>query len=261
MIQARETSAGPGPGHRRTVVAGGVAAVLALAACGGTGAPAPGVADAPPPDFRADGIRALDAGDFSLAEGLLRRAVARCDAGDDARDALLGLATLHLDLRNPAGSPDEAARLAALHLSLKDADAEGRTLARTLYLTALYRGAEPVEGPDDLRPGEVDAGGDAAGEADPSGADAADQEGPGGPDPFRALEACDDDRVAWRGLPAYPGVPPARWSGADTAAAEVEPAADQLSALRARVSELEAELARIRKLLRGGGGGGPSGPR
>lgn len=91
-------------------------------------------------------LRALDAGNVSFARRRLERIAADCRATDPAirQRAALVLASIALDPRHPDGTPDEAALIAARVLqdaSPGDADA---ALARSLYLIALDRGAAPV---------------------------------------------------------------------------------------------------------------------
>ncbi|MGD2070069.1 MAG: hypothetical protein PVI57_15455, partial [Gemmatimonadota bacterium] len=77
-------------------------------------------------------------------------------------------------------------------------------------------------------------------------------------EPARRFQQCQlPAPAAWRGVPEYPGVPPSLWAAGDSVAAADSTEVGHATALERRVRELEAELARIRKLLGGGGGGGP----
>lgn len=276
-----------------------LAVVLAVPVLGACGLILETVEPEPERNFYAEGIHALAAEDFAGAEDRFRRVAARCESGAEGRSSLLALTTLHLDLGNPNGRPAEAARFAAIHLNLPHAPAAERSLARTLYLLSIYRGADPVDGPEELEAGATAAADTAESEdgeaADTVGdAEALDSPGGGGlprptgtdpePDsmlerrsplqaadfePARRFEECDVDTVVWRGVPEYPGTPPSRWAvgpmagdeAADTVLIRDTGAVGRAAALQARVNDLEAELARIRKLLKGGGGGGAEVPK
>lgn len=273
------------------------AVVVAVPLLGACGLILETVEPEPERSFYAEGVHALEVGDFAGAEDRFRRVAARCESGAEGRSSLLALTTLHLDLGNPNGRPDEAARFAAIHLNLPHAPAAERSLARTLYLLSIYRGADPVEGPEELVAGatvaadaaELDGeSADTVGGAEtPDSLGGSDLSSPNGTDPepdpmlhagsgarspqqtadfepARRFEECDVDTVVWRGVPEYPGTPPSRWAEGptqsdepgDTVLIRDTGAVGRAAALQAKVNELEAELARIRKLLQGGGGGG-----
>lgn len=140
----------------------------------------------------------LAAGDFKAATLELQRRAARCESGERGREAVLLWATLELDLRNPHGSPQTAARLAARYLQLLDAEPAGISTAESLYLLALDRGARPVGEPWDF--GQVAPRFSECGEAPP---------GPG----------------FVRSLPEHPGTPSwrqLRWSRAQADSLEAE---------------------------------------
>lgn len=187
---------------------------------------------------------ALERGDFGSAERELRWLAARCETGAHGRNALLLLAAAQLDTGNPYASPRTAADLAARYLRLPDARAEDLAVARALYRLAVDLGAEAEDGP-----------------------------GPGsGLDGWEPLAdrfvACDagDSRSVRRPLPEPP-------SGSTTAARiraleeEVIDRTDSLAAMEQRltslrtrmgdldaaverITALEAEIERIRELLR-----------
>lgn len=276
---AGRPSTARGPGRpvgrspRTRVLALLVASVVA--ACGGPATPEPGAEPpAPPPSPYEAGIVALEQGDFRRAEENFRRLASRCESGEEGRASLVALVLVHLDLRNPEGKPQEAARLAAIHLNLPGAPEAERALMQTLYLNAVYQGADPVEGPADLEPPApepdslappADTLGPAARPDSAAGAPidstvvaVADSTAVGPPalEPARRFQQCQlPDPAAWRGVPEYPGVPPSRWAEGDSVGVADSTEVGRTTALERRVRELEAELARIRKLL--GGGGGP----
>lgn len=98
--------------------------------------------------FRAGGSGAagpLAGGDFRMATAGLRERASRCESGERGREAILVWAAIELDARNAEGSPETAARLAAHYLQLPDAEPAGISLAESIYLLALDRGARPVE--------------------------------------------------------------------------------------------------------------------
>ncbi len=201
-----------------------MALLLAAGACGlplgGGAGPAGGGGDR----FQA-GMEALDRGAFEEADAALR-ATAACGADGEAQTALLLLASLHQDPRFPRAHPDSAALMAARFLHLPGTRPEGRRLAEALYVLALDHGGDPG-----LRP--------AAGRA-------LLEVGPGCRSAVRADGA--------RALPVL-STPPygLRLRRAEARADSLARRLDGLSrdggAARARVEELEAELARIRRLL------------
>lgn len=223
-----------------------VAVATLLVACGPLrpGGDPPGV-DA---DFFAEGVEALELGDFVGAEDRFRRLAARCEEGERGRRALALLAALELDPRNGGGTPQEAARLAATFLNLPGAPAEERAVARTLYLAALDRGALPVR--DDSALVDPDAAGAVQATVGPIPAAYL--------RPARRFTGCDEGPPEWVDLPEHPGVTAAE--AIRSARAEGAVSRHMTDSLQARVRALETELERIRKLLRGGGGGAGPGP-
>lgn len=176
-------------------------AFLALAGCGPVSGGGPDVAGP------------LEGGDFRAAAAGLRKQAARCESGERGREAVLVWAMLELDLRNPAGSPDTAARLTARYLQLPDAKPAGISAAESLYLLALDRGASTVEDPwafSAVAPRYGRCG-------HPS------------PEP-----------VLVRELPAHPGTPSMR---------EINEVHKALHLSRKQADSLRTELERIRKLL------------
>ena len=187
---------------------------------------------------------ALEQGDFGAAERDLRWLAARCETGAHGRSALLLLAAAQLDTGNPYASAQAAADLAARYLRLPDARAEQLPVARALYRVAVDLGAEPVHGP-----------------ASTSGLD--------GWEPLAdRFAACDanEPRYVWKSLP---DPPPGSTTAARIEALEEEimVRTDSLAALEQRVTSLrsrtgemeaaveritalEAEIERIRELLK-----------
>lgn len=206
--------------------------------------------DRGPGEMLEQGSRALDAGDFREASEIFRYLAARCHSGEAGESAVLALAAAELDPRNPSGSPAAAAQLAARYLQIPSPPPAGLAHARTLYLLALELGAPPVREP--FAPVLL------------TGAPA--REEPASTwRPAERFESCGvpEPSSADRRLPEHPG-PPLR-ARLDRVSAHRDSLAhrlDSLSAaaddrarrLRARVDSLEAELERIRALLREGVG-------
>ncbi len=203
-------------------------------------------------------LSALDQSDFAAARTDLEWLVSRCEAGAKGRSALLLLASAELDPLNPRGSPAEAARLAGAYLNLPRTAPSEVPLARTLYLLAVDR-----EPPSERRGGMGDL------HAESAGVDSAAAEGPL---PLaKRFEKCDA-----HGPPQASGIVP-EYPGTTTAErltrleAELSARSDSLARAHARIAdqakeiadqansieELQAEIARIRKLLKGGGGAAP----
>jgi hypothetical protein len=171
-----------------------------------------------------DGIQALETGEYQEATGRLGWLASRCESGVLGRRALLLLATAALDPRNPDASPDRGAWLAAHVLGLPGAEPEDRLVAEALYLLSVELGGRvpTAEG------GGGSSGGDAEEGLAPRFQDcrATDAEG-GAPTPQ---------------LPTLPGSPMALLYTQVRA---------ERDSLQARVTELEAELERIREILNG----------
>lgn len=172
------------------------------------------------------GIQALEAGEYATASTRLARLASRCESGRPGRRAVLLLAGASLDPRNPDASPDRGARLAAHVLGLPGSDPTERALSETLYLLALDRGGEP--------PGEG-----APSDSEETGAD-------GYPAPrFYDCDAVAGDTGQSRSvaLPRLPGTPSAE---------VLSRTRGERDFLQSRVVTLQAELDRIRELLREG---------
>lgn len=179
----------------------------------------------------AGGVRALEEGEFDAASESLWRLASWCESGSYGRRALLVLAAATLDPRHRGSDPGEAARLAARYLQLPRVLPEERIVAETLYLMALARG------------GAV------------PGAQASAAGGEEGREPALRFSDCDAPGggatvAGSEPLPELP-IPPAPEL--------VRRARAERDALRARVGELEtangelqAELDRIRSILRQG---------
>jgi len=177
------------------------------------------------------GVRALEEGEYEQASESLWRLASWCESGSYGRRALLVLAATTLDPRNPGSDPDEAARLAARYLQLPRVLPEERIVAESLYLMALARGGSP--------PGEGAAGSGDGDEREPA-LRFSDCDAPGGGATVAGAEP----------LPELPITP---------APVLIRRARGERDALRARVGELEgeiddlqAELDRIRSILRQG---------
>lgn len=204
-------------------LAGAASAALLLAVGCATGGVVPGVEEAGTRERFDAATRALQAGDFEAAGTGLRELASSCDAGGYGRQAVLLLAAAALDPRNPAGSADEAARLAAHYLGLQEEGAGDRAVAETLFLLALDQG------------GRSEVAGAADGETIVSGL------APRYHDCAAAVP--DSSAVEPTALPELPGL-----STADLLV-RIRTERDSLAE---RTTELEAELERIRRLLREG---------
>jgi hypothetical protein len=176
------------------------------------------------------GALALRHGEFQRAREALVEVRRTCGGARLGRQALLLIAALEADPRNPAGDPDRAAALAGHWLSRPETFPWTRPIVETIYLFALRAGGEPYttssEAPDDVQDLLAMEG-------------AADG----------AVETCDvsDWAVLGGGVPAeLNGRPLAR--GSPSASSGVP--RDDNGRLRERVAELEAELERIRETLR-----------
>ncbi len=214
-------------------------------------------AEPPAPDPLSRGVVALEAGRWGEAESALHEVAGRCESGLSGVDALLLLSTAALDPGNPGRDPSRAAGYAGHVIQLPDVDAVRLALARGLYLAALDEGARlpasRVRDAEDARPPIPRAA----------------------PAVSNRFSACGEPPTptAARPLPSFPGTPLAEAlererSRADSmdallrSAGEAVDAASaggdvsnekEVSQLQDRVKALEAELARIRRLLRKGG--------
>jgi hypothetical protein len=99
------------------------------------------------------GLALMADGDFAGAEMVFRDASSRCESGSDGRRALLFLSFLALDPRNPAAHPDSAALMAGRFLNLPGNTREETLEAEALYITALDYGADPELRIDPVNPG------------------------------------------------------------------------------------------------------------
>jgi len=238
-----------GPGRSK-----GLVALLALASACVTPVAEPA---APAEDPLGAAVAALDRDEFVAASRALERRIASCEPGDAElrqRAALL-LATAELDVANRDGSPDRAALLASSLILDRETSPERAALARTIYRLALDQGASPPTDeaaehePEEDRPAEHEYEDvehppcAMAGHADVDG-----EEIPDG--------AKDPDAEHARALPNAPA-PTTNERLADLER-QLAAAQDSIQALRdaarrsaARAAELEAELERIRTLLKG----------
>lgn len=177
----------------------------------------------------------VEVGSWDRAERLLRQLASRCENGEEGRRSMLLLTSLLLDPRNPSAIPDSAALMASRYLGLPDAAPLGRPLAEALYVLALELGADPG-----LRPGPHAGVGALATRFSDCGAS------PGSEGPL-LLPTLEREPLARRLV--------ALRHERDSLAAREPPEDGQLRArnrvLEGRVAELEAELERIRGILRG----------
>lgn len=99
------------------------------------------------------GLAYMADGDFAGAELRFRQLASRCESGPDGQRAVLFLSFLALDPRNPSAHPDSAALMAARFLNLPGITREETLEAEALYITALDYGADPELRIDPVNPG------------------------------------------------------------------------------------------------------------
>jgi len=102
----------------------------------------------PPSSPYQKGVLRLAEGDFEAATEAFRESAASCESGRQGRRAILFLALLELDPRNPEGDPDSAALMAGSFLQLPNVPRDEVLEAEGLYLAALDQGADPALRPD-----------------------------------------------------------------------------------------------------------------
>lgn len=204
----------------RRIAAVGLLAVLSGCASSGASRTGAGRLDA--------GALALRRGEFGRAAEALAEARRTCGEARLGRQALLLIAALEMDPRNPSGDPDRAAALAGHWLTRPETFPWTRPIAETLYLQALRAGggpyAEPAAAPAGVRELlEMVRPADGAG------------------------ETC--DALEWEVLAAggLPDLDRRRPRGSAGGAGRLH---DDNARLRERVARLEAELERIRETLR-----------
>lgn len=239
----------------RRATRGGVAALLmlaiaALASACATARAMPG-SGGDPGSRLLEGADALEEGRFGEAYRTLRALAARCESGEQGREAVLLLSTGELDPRNPARSPAASAQLAARYLQAPSIPVTSLVVAESLYLLALDLGASSVQdpfGPISTVSGAVESGGVAGAAA----GGAAGSEGRWSVAP--RFESCGSDSAPQqiRDLPSLPGP-----SLSDSVGSLV----DRRDALRATADSLSSELERVRGLLRSGPARPDSTPR
>lgn len=166
------------------------------------------------------GVLRLSEGHFPAADSAFRETASRCESGSRGRKALLFLALLHQDPRNPDAAPDTAALMAGRVLELPGASPEERAQAEALYVSALERGGDPQLRPDPSAPGLA-----------------------------HRFEWCDDSApLRAEAEVVFPDPP--RSVAVKGLRAERDALAGQNKDLSRTVAELQAELERIRKLLK-----------
>lgn len=221
--------------------------VLLGAGCGGFFGSGGGEADAEV-RFRT-AAAAVESGRFEPGARALREVASRCESGGWGAEAVLLLAAVEIDPRNPRPSPGAGARLAARYLQIPGTVPSSRAAAETLYLLALDLGAAAIDDPFAPVPVESGRAGESAdAAADGSGGGVwrvAERFGGCGEGGRRSLDAP---------LPEHPGMPLWRavesaYRERDSLAARSLAGADEAERLRLRVDSLEAELERIRSLL------------
>ena len=163
-------------------------------------------------------VAALAEGAYDHARADLLWLASRCDAGEHRMRALLLLAAVDLDPMNPVGSARAAAVASGAYIRSAEASPDRLPVARALFRLAADRGA-----------------------LDPR------SEGDASVALMELAVACPGTPFP-RDLPSVPPTSaPQRMS---TLAAAISSQSDSLTAATARVRELEAELQRIRSILR-----------
>ncbi|MCJ7628796.1 MAG: hypothetical protein MUO50_10470 [Longimicrobiales bacterium] len=180
------------------------------------------------------GLAHMAAGDFADAETAFRDAASHCESGSDGRRALLFLSFLALDPRNPAAHPDSAALMAARFLNLPGNTRQETLEAEALYITALDYGADPELRVDPVTPGFAVRFGDCDQPFPPR-----DQR------PLPVLESPTSSRL--RSLDEERGALTQENQQLRSTLRRVRLVSDSL---QAQVDTLEAELERIRQLIR-----------
>lgn len=248
-------------------------AVLLAASMGACAALSPTPRNVTPAERAQRAMTALQRGAFALARYDLLVLASDCRSGRHGRDALLLLAAAELDTGNPDGSPRLARHLAARYLLLPEASPERIPLARSLYRLGADLGGEPgpAEGlplagravaselDDDGGPSELNGGG-APGETASSSSPA---EGETLPDLAPRFDTCEAG-VETASSGPLPTTPAPRTVRLQALRDELTARADSLTLLRTEltssadsVARLNAEIERIRALLRSGPPGLP----
>lgn len=227
---------------RRGVVAAlSLLTISVLASACATPRATPGSTDDSPSRLLA-GAAALEGGRFGEASRTLRDLAARCESGEEGREAVLLLSTGELDPRNPGRSTAASAQLAARYLQAPSIPVTSRVVAESLYLLALDLGAPPVQDPF----GPISTVWGIAASDSVAGLGAGGMDGTGGPwSVAPRFESCESNAAPQqiRDLPSLPGA-----SLSDSVGSLV----DRRDALRATVDSLSSELERVRGLLRSG---------
>jgi len=183
-------------------------------------------------------VMALLREDYASARPTLLELAGRCRAGEHGRRAVLLLAAAELDTGNESGSPQTALQLARGYLLLPNAPREEVVLAR-----ALYRLAADLGGLDETAPA-----------ADSLSTDSP----PKGPYVAPRFDGCESTpELTYRPLPPTTAETLAdRERALETSLAarsdSLATLRNALSTSRQRVTDLEAELARITQLLTSG---------
>lgn len=248
-------------------------AVLLTASMGACAALSPKPRNVTPAERAQRAMAALQREAFALARYDLLVLASDCRSGRHGRDALLLLAAAELDTGNPDGSPRLARHLAARYLLLPGASPERIPLARSLYRLGADLGGEPgpAEGlplagravaselADGGGPSELDGGG-APGETASSSSPG---EGETLPDLAPRFDTCEAG-VETASSGPLPTTPAPRTVRLKALRDELTARADSLTLLRTEltssadsVARLNAEIERIRALLRSGPPGLP----
>ena len=173
------------------------------------------------------GALALRRGEFDGARQALVEVRRTCGEARLGRQALLLLAALEADPRNPSADPARAAALAGHWLTRPETFPWTRPIAETIYLQALRAGGKPYATPE-TAPADVQ--------------DLLEMERPAD----GSAETC--DVLDWEVVGA--GVPPELNGRPRPASPAAQDLREDNGRLRERVAELEAELERIRETLR-----------
>lgn len=254
-------------------------AVLLAASMSACAALSPTPRNVTPAERAQRAMAALQREAFALARYDLLVLASDCRSGRHGRDALLLLAAAELDTGNPDGSPRLARHLAARYLLLPGASPERIPLARSLYRLGADLGGEPgpaeglplagrtvasepgdravaSERDDGGGPSELDGGGETASSSSPA-------EGETLPDLAPRFDTCEVG-VETASSGELPTTPAPRTVRLQALRDGLTARADSLTLLRAElafsadsVARLNAEIERIRALLRSGPPGLP----
>lgn len=247
------------------------ALIVALGGCAALMPPRPADRDA---SLRLDrGLAAFDADRYDEAQENLTWVYRHCPSQEAGARALLALAALELDPRNPDASPAKGTELLGRALRSPGTPGWSRPLAETGFLVSLALGApHPDHAPAGERPAAVPAAADSAAvdsvaaveiepgaEPGPWTAVAAELPEPLDPDEVADVYGCGSviDGTTWTTptLPTLPGPSMAAMlsemqAQRDSIAVSADTLREELNAARGQLAATREELERIRRTLK-----------